>query len=61
MVDRIDRVNRVTQLACALLLLISAAGCHHPDDYLLASQSDQVLNVTLSATTLPAVASRSRS
>src|SRR5262245_36000027 len=44
----------VGRIAWALLLLFSAAGCHNPDDYLLASQSDQVLNVTLSATTLPA-------
>src|SRR5262245_18567469 len=44
----------VKQIACGLLLMIAAAGCHRPDDYLLASQSDQVLNLTLSATTLPA-------
>src|SRR5262245_40757359 len=50
----INRVNRITRLLYALLLLIPATACHHPDDYLLASQSDQVLNVTLSATTLPA-------
>jgi hypothetical protein len=44
----------VRQIACALVLIASAAGCHKPDDYLLASQSDQVLNVTLSTATLPA-------
>src|SRR5262245_60608381 len=42
------------RLAVCLLLLTAATGCHHPDDYLLASQSDQVLSVTLSATTVPA-------
>ena len=42
------------RIALWLLLLASATGCHRPDDYLLAPQSDEVLNVTLSTTTLPA-------
>jgi hypothetical protein len=37
-----------------LALMTTAAGCHRPDDYLLASHADSVLSVTLSATTLPA-------
>ena len=42
-------------IACCLMLVTAAVGCHEPDDYLLApSLADQVLNVTLSATTLPA-------
>ena len=40
--------------ACCLVLVIAAVACHKPDDYLLAPLSDDVLNVTLSATTLPA-------
>ena len=42
------------RIACWLLLALVATGCHRPDDYLLASQADQVLSVTLSTTTLPA-------
>ena len=39
-------------IACGLLLATTATGCHKPDDYLLGpSQADQVLSVTLSATT----------
>jgi len=39
---------------CLLLLLTAATGCHKPDDYLLSSQADSVLSVTLSSSTLPA-------
>jgi hypothetical protein len=42
-------------MACCLVLLTAATACHSPDDYLLSpSRLDQVLNVTLSATTIPA-------
>jgi len=42
-------------IACGLLLAITAASCHNPQDYLLdPTRVDQVLSVTLSATTLPA-------
>jgi hypothetical protein len=41
--------------AVACCLLLGAAACHQPEDYFLGpSQADQVLAVTLSATTLPA-------
>ena len=42
------------RVACCLVLLTTAAGCHRPDAYLLAPQADNVLSVTLSTTTLPA-------
>jgi adhesin/invasin len=42
------------RVACCLALAAAAAACHRPDAYLLAPQADAVLNVTLSATTLPA-------
>jgi hypothetical protein len=37
-----------------VLFVVTAPGCHHPDDYLLASQSDDVLSVAVSSTSLPA-------
>jgi len=43
------------RIACAVLLMTTAFGCHHPDDYFLnPTLANDVLSVTLSTTTLPA-------
>ena len=45
----------ISRLACCVALVTAAAGCYRPDDYLLGpSQADQVLVVTVSATTVSA-------
>ena len=48
-------MHHLIRLACCGMVLVTMAGCHSPDDYVVGpSQIDDVLGLTLSATTLPA-------
>jgi adhesin/invasin len=48
-------MSRISGAVACCCLILTAAACHRPEDYLLGpSQADQVLAVTLSATSLPA-------
>jgi hypothetical protein len=44
----------IRHLVFVALLVMTAPACHHPDDYLLGGQSDEVLKVTVSSASLPA-------
>jgi adhesin/invasin len=46
---------RMKHIACCLMLVTTATGCHRPGDYPLSpSRADEVLSLTVSSATLPA-------